>query len=81
MREPPPYLALDELPRYVPFSTSAIRALISRGELVEGEHFFRRGRRLVFRWSSIVEWLEGPKMPHPGALDRPADVVPLASRG
>ena len=68
---PKPYLFLEDLPALIPFSEGALRTKIKRGELVENVHFFRRGRRLVFKWSAIVDWLEG----------RSPDSIPLYRGG
>ena len=59
MTTPNPYLSLEELARLVPFSEQALRNYIHRGELCEGVHFFRRGRRLVFKWAAVCAWIEG----------------------
>lgn len=73
-----PYLSLAELSREIPFSEQAIRALMHRGELRDGEHYFRRGRRLVFKWAAIEAWIEGRIV---GADIDLGDLVPLHRAG
>jgi hypothetical protein len=50
-----PYIELADFPNLTPFTVSAIRMHIRRGDLIEGRHFFRHGRRLVFKWAAIEE--------------------------
>ncbi len=57
-RTPPPYLGLDEITEFVPFTAEAIRKLMQRGVLVERLHYFRHGRRLIFKWEAVVAWIE-----------------------
>jgi hypothetical protein len=86
MREPKPYIELRDFPDLTPFSESAIQAHMSRGDLVEGKHFFHHGRRLVFKWDAIVEWIE--KRAGELGVERgvgeaklPADIVPIRRHG
>ena len=58
-----PYLSISELATLTPWTDQAIRTMVSRGVLREGEHFFHVGRRPVFKWAAIVDFIEqGP--PH-----------------
>ena len=60
----PVYLGLDELVTLVPWGKAGIRGFMARGLLVEGVHWFRpAGPRshLVFKWSAIQEFIEGPR--------------------
>ena len=41
-----------------PWTGQAIRTMMSRGVLREGEHFFYVGRRPVFKWAAIVAFIE-----------------------
>jgi hypothetical protein len=81
--DPRPYVSLEELASLIPFSTQAIRLYVHRKVLREGVHFFRVGRRLVFKWAAICEWIEGrtpsssTDAPIAGA---PADIVPVRRR-
>jgi hypothetical protein len=83
-----PYIELRDFPDLTPFTEQAIRGHMQRGELVEGTHYFRIGRRVVFKWTAIVEWIErraGTLQPPDEALANPllapaADIVPLRSR-
>lgn len=78
MKQPPPYLSVEELCALIPFSTQAIRMYVHRHELCEGVHFFRVGRRLVFKWSAVCDWIEG-RAPVADATAAPvlADIVPV----
>lgn len=56
---PKPYVSLGELSGLTPWTREAIRGMIRRRVLRCGEHYFWVGHRLVFRWGSIVELIEG----------------------
>jgi hypothetical protein len=71
---PKPYIELADFPRLTPFTVSAIRMHIQRGVLIEGRHFFRHGRRLVFKWAAIEEWIERRTAEFSA---EPMDIVPL----
>ena len=56
------YLSVEQLSELTPWTPQAIRTLVSRGTLREGVHFFRpfgRGSRLIFRWTAVVDLIEG----------------------
>ena len=53
-----PYLSIAELAALTPWTEQAIRTMISRGILREGEHYFHVRRRPVFKWSAIVAFIE-----------------------
>ncbi len=86
---PKPYIELRDFPGLTPFTEQAIRGHMQRGELVEGTHYFRIGRRVVFKWAAIEKWIEkragtfdekGELAPSPSPLAANADIVPLRSR-
>ena len=59
-----PYVSIQQLSQLVPWSASSIRTMMSRGKLVQGEHFYRPfgpGSHPIFRWASIVNLIEGTK--------------------
>ena len=59
--DPPPYLSIAQLARFVPWSPPAIRRMVSRGQLRVGRHYFQPsgpGGQLVFSWRGIVEYIE-----------------------
>jgi hypothetical protein len=64
-----PYLSISELgyTNAVDWSGDP-QTMVSRGVLREGEHFFHVGRRPVFKWAAIVDFIEqGPpheRVPH-----------------
>lgn len=68
------YLDIDMLCLRIPLAKQTFYNLISKGRLIEGVHYFKPSRKkLVFKWSAMVQWLEG-KMP--GAIsagERPID--------
>lgn len=83
MDHPKPYQSLIELSTNIPYSENAIRVMISRKELVEDVHYFRperngkKSRKMVFKWSAIVEWIESTT-PSSSVNDEPArDLLPL----
>lgn len=55
---PKPYLSIRELSALTPWTEQAIRTMISKGVLREGEHFFHVGRRPVLKWDAIVAFIE-----------------------
>jgi hypothetical protein len=57
--EPKPYLSGRELACVTPWTEQAIRTMITRGILREGEHYFYVGRKRIFKWASIVLFIEG----------------------
>ena len=91
MDRPKPYFGIEDFPKLTPFSEEAIRAKVRRGELVEGKHFFRVGRRLIFKWEAIVAWIEKadrvsePLVAQPQSSSAygplPDDAIPLARGG
>jgi hypothetical protein len=56
--QPKPYVSIRELSALTPWTAQAIRTMISRGILREGEQFFHVGRRPVFKWEAIVQFIE-----------------------
>ncbi len=57
-RAPKPYPSINELSQLTPWTKQAIRSKMKRGEFVEGVHFFRVGRQVVFKWTAIVDYIE-----------------------
>ena len=55
---PKPYLSIRELSALTPWTEQAIRTMMARGVVKEGEHFFHVGRRTVFKWEAVVEFIE-----------------------
>ncbi len=56
-----PYLYVEQLAEVTPWSQDAIRNMISRGVFSEGVHYFRPrgpGRRPIFSWRAVVEYIE-----------------------
>lgn len=56
------YLSVEQLSELTPWTPQAIRTLVSRGRLRQGEHFFKPlgpGTRLIFKWSAIQAFIEG----------------------
>jgi len=62
------YLSVEQLAAITPWSEEAIRRMVSRGVLQKGVHYFQPlGRRshLVFKWSAVVQLIEGaPEAEH-----------------
>ncbi len=55
---PKPYISIRELAALTPWTEQAIRTMMAKGVLKEGEHFFHVGRRTVLKWDSIVGFIE-----------------------
>jgi hypothetical protein len=55
---PKPYLSIRELSALTPWTEQAIRTMIAKGILREGEHFFHVARRPVLKWDAIVAFIE-----------------------
>ncbi|MGH7820198.1 MAG: hypothetical protein ACREQ9_10525 [Candidatus Binatia bacterium] len=53
-----PYVSVDELAALTPWTGQAIRTMVKRRQLSEGVHYFHVGRRLIFKWEKIVEFIE-----------------------
>jgi hypothetical protein len=74
---PKPYVSVRELSNLTPWTQQAIRTMIAKGVLREGEHFFHVGRRPVFKWEAVVAFIErqsrGDRELIPHYRDRSAD--------
>ncbi len=57
------YLSVKQLALLIPYREQTIRNLISAGEFKEGVHYYKRRRRVVFRWSAVQVWLGDPVQP------------------
>jgi hypothetical protein len=49
-RLPKPYVSVKELTELTPWTEEAIRTMMRKRVFVEGKHYFRVGRRDVFKW-------------------------------
>jgi hypothetical protein len=56
------YLTVDELSRRIGYAPQTIRNLKSRGVFQLGVHYVKPRRRVLFKWSTIVDWLHGDSM-------------------
>jgi hypothetical protein len=54
------YLSVKQLALLIPYREQTIRNLISAGEFKAGVHYYKRRRRVVFRWSAVQMWLGEP---------------------
>jgi hypothetical protein len=66
---PKPYLYAEELAALTPWSSDEIDAMVKRGLLRLGVHYFQaqRGARRIFKWSAIVELIESGAGDHTAA--------------
>jgi hypothetical protein len=58
----PPYLSTEQLAQVTPWSVSAVHTMVKRGVFQRGVHYFQpggKGGALVFKWSAVVELIEG----------------------
>ena len=69
-----PYVSIEELAGLTPWSLQAIRSMIKRRVFTEDVHFFRLGRRILFKWNAVVDLIEHrtPPSPNPIPLQRSA---------
>jgi hypothetical protein len=59
---PRPYLNPEQLAAVTPWSRKAIAHMVEKGVLVRSVHYFQpHGPRtqLIFKWSAIVQFIEG----------------------
>ena len=66
----PCYLSVRQLAARIPYAEQTISSLMSSGELVEGEHYFKRRGRVIFSWPAMRAWVEqqGVDIKHDDAL-------------
>jgi hypothetical protein len=70
------YVHIEELEERTPWTREAVKALMRRGVLVRGKHYFQPSGphgRLIFKWSAVVGLIEA------GGRDS-ADVVETIPR-
>jgi hypothetical protein len=75
-RGPKPYLSIHEVSLLTPWTEQAIRTMMARGVLKLGVHYFDVGRRRVFKWTAVVDFIEGKR-----EEERHPDRIPLRSGG
>lgn len=78
---PKPYLSLSELSELTPWTPDGIRGMIRRGVLRSGKEYFWVGRRVVFRWESIVVLIEREPERRPESAEAPVGTVPMLNGG
>ena len=55
------YLTVRELSSRIKFSQQSIYNLIHKKVFVLGKHYFKpRSKKVLFKWSEIKAWIEGP---------------------
>ncbi|MBI3786047.1 MAG: hypothetical protein HY270_21875 [Deltaproteobacteria bacterium] len=54
----PCYLSVRQLAARIPYAEHTIRNMISSGEFIEGEHYFKRRGRVMFSWPAMRAWVE-----------------------
>lgn len=54
------YLTIEEATKVTRLGKSTIRAKIAARDLVEGVHFTRKGRRLIFFQQALEDWMKMP---------------------
>lgn len=53
----PEYLSIQQLCVRIPYREQTIRNLMTAGELIEGVHYHRRRRRVMFDWPALQTWI------------------------
>ena len=66
--QPKPYVSIRELSALTPWTEQAIRTMIAKRIMREGEHFFHVGRRPVFKWEAIVGFIERRDLRHQAGI-------------
>jgi hypothetical protein len=51
------YLSVKQLTLLIPYREQTIRNLLSAGEFKEGVHYYKRRRKVIFKWSAVELWL------------------------
>lgn len=80
MRE---YLHIDQLAELTPWTSDAIKAMVRRGVLVRGQHYFQplgHGSKMIFKWSAVVGLIESVQVGGPTVVENARAVIPLAKR-
>ena len=57
----PEYLYIEDMEALTPWSRDAVETMVRRGVFKRGVHYFQPGgrrRRLIFKWSAIVRFVE-----------------------
>jgi len=73
------YLYIEQLAELTPWSPTAIRTMMARGDFREGVHYHKphgRRSRPIFSWVAVREFIEGAA---PTVDPCPPDGIPLAS--
>ena len=89
------YLTVRELSTRIKFSQQTIYNLVHQKVFVLGKHYFKpRSKKVLFKWSEIKVWIEGPpcagseelfeasvdpKAPSANAANHPASRTPKSS--
>ena len=73
------YLTVAQVCERLSLGKSTIRCLMTSGKLREGEHYVRKGRKILCRWSRIESWLTQP--PPPVGEHPKSDVIPFIRQG
>jgi hypothetical protein len=60
------YLSVKQLTLLIPYREQTIRNLICAGEFKEGVHYYKRRRRVIFKWSAVELWLSERGEPDEG---------------
>jgi hypothetical protein len=66
------YVHIEELEQRTPWTREAVKALIRRGVLVRGKHYFQPSGphgRLIFKWSAVVELIEASGRENAGVVE------------
>jgi len=81
---PRPYMSIEQLAAVTPWTSEAIRRMVSRGRLQKGVHYFQLRARgqLVFKWEAIVALIEReavPAAPAAAAEGDPCDIEAITA--
>lgn len=53
------WLSVSETAKYISYSEESIRKLIRSGEFVQGVHFHKKIKKLIFNRYELDKWIEG----------------------
>jgi len=78
----PPYLSTDQLAQLTPWSVEAINTMRKRDVLKRGIHYFQpsgKHGQVIFKWSAVVEMIEGSACAQVSVVDNAPAVIVLAN--
>jgi predicted DNA-binding transcriptional regulator AlpA len=61
------YLTIDELSSRIKYTKQSLYNMVSKNIFILGKHYFKpTPKKILFKWSEIQAWIEGPIDPNDG---------------